>query len=72
MIFPNHDYRGVISSNGNAQENGEKELSSMFDNALSLSVQLDAYPKAKIDVRVTIIEDDGGADMAALTWCVAL
>lgn len=54
------------------QDTQEKELSVLLENALALSVQLDAYPKSVIEVKATVIESDGGAFTAALAWCVCV
>lgn len=50
------------------QDNTEKDYSAQLEKALALSVQLGNYPKAVIDVHVTVLEDGGGAFAAALTW----
>jgi exosome complex component MTR3 len=45
----------------------EKELGDLFENALSLSVQLHLFPKSVIEVKINFIYDDGSFISTALT-----
>ena len=54
-----------------ARDAAEIEAAALLEQALAPSVRLDLFPKAVVDVYVTVIEDDGGALAAAIT-CASL
>lgn len=49
------------------QDNEEKDLSAMLEEALEPAVCLEKFPKARMDVFVTVLEDDGSVLAAAMT-----
>lgn len=49
------------------QTPAERELSALASTALAGAVQLDAFPKAAVDVYVCVLEADGGELAAAVT-----
>eukprot|EP00808_Paulinella_micropora_P018866 g80357.t1 len=49
----------------------ERETSSLIENALSVSIQLEKFPKSVVEAYVVVLEDGGGVIAAAIT-CVSL
>eukprot|EP00457_Paulinella_chromatophora_P015356 gb/GEZN01015958.1/.p1 GENE.gb/GEZN01015958.1/~~gb/GEZN01015958.1/.p1 ORF type:complete len:264 (+),score=30.45 gb/GEZN01015958.1/:79-870(+) len=49
----------------------ERELSSLVESALSVSIQLEKFPKSVIEAHVMVLEDGGGM-MGAVITCVSL
>lgn len=49
----------------------ERELASVIESTLTMSVQLQHYPKSVIDINISVIHDDGGVLPLAIT-CASL